>query len=251
MIRADITVTGDVQRVGFRTFIKNLADSLNIKGYAKNLNDGSVNIVCESEKNNIEELINELRENPPSFASIGDVYVKYADCTGEYVSFERTNGDVPKEATLGDLLGVMQSFDTKAEALVTILGDMHVTLKSVKRDTGLTLDKQDQMLDKQDQMLDKQDQMLNKQDQMLDKQDQMLDKQDTTIQVLKDVKGDTGQIKGIKEDTEVMKDKLTSIEEIHKELRDLRVKYNQLSDDVTEIKIAISELSESRVSVPA
>ncbi|PXF62073.1 MAG: hypothetical protein C4B59_00190 [Candidatus Methanogaster sp.] len=223
MIRADITVTGDVQRVGFRTFIKNLADSLNIKGYAKNLNDGSVNIVCESEKNNIEELINELRENPPSFASIGDISVKYADCTGEYVSFERTNGDVPKEATLGDLLGVMQSFDTKAEVLVTILSDMHVTLKSVKRDTGLTLDKQDQMLDKQD----------------------------TTIQVLKDVKGDTGQIKGIKEDTEVMKDKLTSIEEIHKELRDLRVKYNQLSDDVTEIKIAISELSESRVSVPA
>ncbi|MEA1998347.1 MAG: hypothetical protein U9N61_03345, partial [Euryarchaeota archaeon] len=59
------------------------------------------------------------------------------------------------------------------------------------------------------------------------------------------------QIKGIKEDTEVMKDKLTSIEAIHRELLDLRVKYNQLSDDVTEIKIAISELSESRAGVPA
>ncbi len=79
----------------------------------------------------------------------------------------------------------------------------------------------------------------------------MLDKQDTTIQVLKGVKDDTSQIKGIKEDTEVMKDKLTSIEEIHKELLDLRVKYNQLSDDITEIKIAISELSESRAGVHA
>ena len=49
----------------------------------------------------------------------------------------------------------------------------------------------------------------------------------------------------------MMKDKLTSIEEIHKELLDLRVKYNQLSENITEIKIAISELSEPRACVPA
>ena len=42
-----------------------------------------------------------------------------------------------------------------------------------------------------------------------------------------------------------MKDELISIEDVHKELRDLRVLSNQLSDDVTEIKIVISELSES------
>ena len=195
MIRADITVTGSVQMVGFRTFIKNIADSLNIKGYAKNLDDGSVIVVCESEKNDIEELINEIRKKTPSFASIEDISVEYAVYTGEYVSFERTNGDVPKEATLGDLLGVMQSIDTKAETLVMILTDMNGTLKSVKDDTS--------------------------------------------------------QIKGIKEDTKVMKDKLTYIEAIHRVLLDLRVKYNQLSDDITEIKIAISELSESRAGVTA
>ena len=230
MIRADIIITGNVQMVGFRTFLKNLADSLHITGYAKNMDDGSVNIVCESEKNNIEELINEIREKPPSFASIVDISVEYADYVGEFISFERTNGDVPKDATLGDLLGVMKSFDTKAETLVVILNSMDSTLKDVKGDTSLMLDKQDQTLEKQDSMLEK---------------------QDTTIQILKGVKDDTSQIKGIKEDTEVMKDKLTSLEEIHRELLDLRVKYNQLSDDVTEIKIAISELSESGVGAHA
>ncbi len=64
------------------------------------------------------------------------------------------------------------------------------------------------------------------------------------------MKDDTSQIKGIKEDMEVMKDKLISIEDVRKELLDLRVMYNQLSDDVAEIKIAISELSESGVDVP-
>jgi len=92
MIRADIIVKGDVQMVGFRTFIKNLADSLSIKGYAKNSDDGSVSIVCEGEKNNIEELVNEIRGNPPSFASIGGISAEYAEYTGEFVSFERTNG---------------------------------------------------------------------------------------------------------------------------------------------------------------
>jgi len=60
----------------------------------------------------------------------------------------------------------------------------------------------------------------------------------------KSVKDDTSQIKGMKEDTKVMKDELISIEDVRKELRDLRVLSNQLSDDITEIKIAISELSE-------
>ena len=136
MIRADITVTGNVQMVGFRTFIKNIADSLDIKGYAKNLDDGSVNIICESEKNSIEELINELREKTPSFSNIGDISVKYADYIGEYTSFDRTNGDVPKEATLSDLLGVMQSIDARAEMLITMLSDTNGTLESVKDDAS-------------------------------------------------------------------------------------------------------------------
>ena len=125
MIRVDIVVTGDVRMVGFRTFIKNLADFPQHPQHQG------------SEKNNIEELINELREKPPSFASIGDISVEYADYTGEYVSFEGTKGDVPKEATLGDLLGVMQSIDAKAEMLITMLSNTNDTPKSVKGDTSL------------------------------------------------------------------------------------------------------------------
>jgi len=50
--RAKIIVKGEVQRVGFRTFIKNIADSLNLnlEGFAENLPDGDLKIVCEGEK---------------------------------------------------------------------------------------------------------------------------------------------------------------------------------------------------------
>jgi acylphosphatase len=200
MIRANISITGDVQTVGFRTFVKNLAESLHITGCIKNLDDSSVVVVCEGEKGTIEQLIGGTTENPPSFANVEDVSVEYVDYIGEFDSFERLGDDVPKKATLGDLLGVMKNFDMKAEKLVQILSDMNNTLKDVKDDTS-------------------------------------------QIKVdMSQIKVDTSQIKEIKENTVIIKDKLISLEEIHKEMLDLRMKYDQLSDDVAEIKIAISGL---------
>ncbi|MCW3129560.1 MAG: acylphosphatase [Methanophagales archaeon] len=58
MKRADVRIRGNVQMAGFRTFIKNIADSLNVKGFAENVEDGSVRVVCESEEDAIEGLIN-------------------------------------------------------------------------------------------------------------------------------------------------------------------------------------------------
>ncbi|MCK4736029.1 MAG: acylphosphatase, partial [Methanophagales archaeon] len=136
MRRANIGIKGNVQMAGFRTFINNIADSVNVKGFAENLDDGSVKVVCEGEEEGINELINSIKESPPSFARIDEVSVEYEDYKGEFTSFERRGDDVPKKATLDDLLGVLKSFDSKAERLVSILGGMDVTLKSVKEDTS-------------------------------------------------------------------------------------------------------------------
>ena len=135
MERANIKIKGNVQMAGFRTFIKNTADSLNVKGFAENLEDGNVRIVCEGEEEEINGLINSIKENTPSFAHVDEVSVEYGDYKGEFTSFERRGDDIPQKATLDDLLGVLKSFDSKAERLVSILGDMDVTLKSVKEDT--------------------------------------------------------------------------------------------------------------------
>ncbi len=121
---------------GFRTFIKNIADSLNVKGFAGNLEDGSVRVVCEGEEEGITGLVKTIKQNPPSFARIDDVSVEYEDYKGEFTSFGRRGNDIPQKATLDDLLGVLKSFDSKAEKLVSILSDTNVTLKSVKEDTS-------------------------------------------------------------------------------------------------------------------
>ncbi len=53
MKRANIRIKGNVQMAGFWTFIKNIADSPNVKGFAENLEDGSVKVVCEGEEEGI------------------------------------------------------------------------------------------------------------------------------------------------------------------------------------------------------
>ena len=68
MKRANIKIKGNVQMAGFRTFIKNTADSLNnVKGFAENLENGSVKVICEGEEEGINELINSIKEKTPSF----------------------------------------------------------------------------------------------------------------------------------------------------------------------------------------
>lgn len=60
---ANIRIKGNVQMAGFRTFIKNIADSLNVKGFAENQEDESVKVVCEGEEERVKELINSIKEN--------------------------------------------------------------------------------------------------------------------------------------------------------------------------------------------
>jgi acylphosphatase len=55
-VRATFTVKGKVQDVGLRDKIKRKADPLGIAGQAENLDNGSVKVICESDKESILEL---------------------------------------------------------------------------------------------------------------------------------------------------------------------------------------------------
>ncbi|MDZ7726491.1 MAG: acylphosphatase [Candidatus Campbellbacteria bacterium] len=59
-----IRITGQVQGVFFRSFAKEIADELNITGTAKNLTDGSVEIVAQGKKENLDRFVSLLKEGP-------------------------------------------------------------------------------------------------------------------------------------------------------------------------------------------
>ena len=143
--RASLKIRGNVQMAGFRTFIKNVADSLTVKGFAENEKDGSVKVVCEGEGEAIERLVNSVKQDSPSFARIEEVTAAYEEYKGEFSSFERRGADVPEEGGT-EMVALMRSFDKKGEVMIGILGSMNETLKGVKGDTGKMLGKQDETI---------------------------------------------------------------------------------------------------------
>ena len=70
-----IIISGFVQGVGFRWFTLRQAESLGLKGYAKNLPSGQVEVVAQGDKGLIDEFIKVLRVGP-SYASVSDVQLE-------------------------------------------------------------------------------------------------------------------------------------------------------------------------------
>lgn len=80
-------VKGHVQGVGYRAFCADEAMRMNITGYAKNLDDGRVEVVAEGEEATLRRFVERLREGP-SFAVVREVTYRWEDPTGTFQGFE-------------------------------------------------------------------------------------------------------------------------------------------------------------------
>lgn len=64
IIQKHLKIEGRVQGVGFRHFTKQNALSFDLKGWVKNLPDGSVEVVVSGARDNVEEMIGRLKKGP-------------------------------------------------------------------------------------------------------------------------------------------------------------------------------------------
>ncbi len=91
---------------------------------------------AEGEEKDIMELVKSIKTEAPSLSKVEELQVKYGGYAGEFLDFERKGEDVPRKATLDDLLGVMISFDKKAEKIVDVLGDIKSDTAQIRQDTS-------------------------------------------------------------------------------------------------------------------
>ncbi len=84
--RARVIISGKVQGVYFRRFVRDHAHSLGVNGYVRNLCDGQVEAVMESEKGKIESLIALCRQGPP-LSRVDKVDVMWEEFRGEFTTF--------------------------------------------------------------------------------------------------------------------------------------------------------------------
>lgn len=86
MVRVECRVSGLVQGVFFRAYAKEKAAERGICGAAKNLSDGSVEIVAEGERAAVKDFLKDLREGPPG-ARVNNLSVVWKEATRDFVDF--------------------------------------------------------------------------------------------------------------------------------------------------------------------
>lgn len=64
MLQAHLFISGSVQGVGYRYFVKSNAQSLGLRGWVRNVEDGGVEVVLQGDEKKIEEMIALCREGP-------------------------------------------------------------------------------------------------------------------------------------------------------------------------------------------
>ncbi|MCC6396649.1 MAG: acylphosphatase [Bacteroidetes bacterium] len=85
--RAHILVEGLVQGVGFRWFVARHAQALSLKGFVRNLYDGTVEVEAEGDRGLVEELIKHLKVGPRS-AQVRDLHIEWRTPENETRPFE-------------------------------------------------------------------------------------------------------------------------------------------------------------------
>jgi len=88
-VGARMLVRGMVQGVGFRYFVLRTANAFGLKGFVRNLADGSVEIGVEGDRGLIESFLQEIKTGN-SFADVRDVQIEWLPFEGKYRSFEIT-----------------------------------------------------------------------------------------------------------------------------------------------------------------
>lgn len=73
---AHLVVSGKVQGVFFRANVRNKANELSLKGYAKNLENGDVEVVAEGDESKIKELIDYIKSGP-GISNISGVQINH------------------------------------------------------------------------------------------------------------------------------------------------------------------------------
>lgn len=79
--RLTALISGMVQGVGFREFIRRNALDLHLAGTAENLDDGRVEVVAEGDREDLELLLVRLQAGPVH-ADVKDVEVIWGDAGG-------------------------------------------------------------------------------------------------------------------------------------------------------------------------
>lgn len=91
-VRAHLWVRGHVQGVGFRFFVQRRARALSLAGFVRNLPDRRVEMAVEGPADDVQMMIETVREGPPG-AAVNEVRLDWEEPRGASDFMIRTDHD--------------------------------------------------------------------------------------------------------------------------------------------------------------
>ncbi len=83
----ELTVSGKVQGVNFRWFTVLAGRDLSLTGYAKNRSNGTVEVIAEGNRTNIEKLIEKVKQGP-ALSRVDEVEITWLENSDQFENFE-------------------------------------------------------------------------------------------------------------------------------------------------------------------
>lgn len=87
MKQVHVFISGSVQGVGYRFFVKSWARTLGVVGWVKNSTEGKVEAVFQGDEKSINDLIEKCRKGP-FLAEVKDVVVSWEEGRDEIGDFQ-------------------------------------------------------------------------------------------------------------------------------------------------------------------
>jgi acylphosphatase len=163
-------VSGNVQKVGYRAKVIDIARAFGIKGTIENLSDGRVKIIAEGDDEKLKWFESAI-DIKNTLVQVSSIDKRSSQADGEFSGFNKI---VEKEETdsrldkgieiMTKMLVAIENVDKTLCGVCSNIKDVNKTLVEMNSNLG---GKMDQMLQKQDIAIQKQDQMLSKQDVMI------------------------------------------------------------------------------------
>lgn len=87
MIRITAVARGEVQGVGYRYFVTGCARAAGVKGYVKNMPDGSVLMAAEGEQVALDMFVRMVKAEGDGVIRVDDLVVTTGKASGEFSGF--------------------------------------------------------------------------------------------------------------------------------------------------------------------
>lgn len=87
MQRVHIIISGEVQGIGFRAWVRRQAEAWGLTGWVRNRDDGTVEVVTEGPREKLEQLVKRCHHGP-DVAWVEKVEIVWGKATGEFINFK-------------------------------------------------------------------------------------------------------------------------------------------------------------------